>query len=466
MGNKRDDEEYLPERRAPRRRSERDRELERPVQRGYQGPPRSQRQVPPPRRRSRSENVDRQGSYSDLPERQDRSHNYSKTQRPRSSGRYDEDYDQYYVNDEVTYDDDFDEFQTNRRMQPRSSPSSYVLEDEEVPRKRRKKRSSWPTLLSGCALGILFVILAIGIVVVVVLRGAQGQGLPPVPGFGNSGVSKAFTKEENVNIPLTALSQIILCNKTGNVTLKVDNQVTQPTITTKKTVHATSQSEADQKFSQLAVQVQPPTSALSCTTNATGSTSDVTPTATPVATTASSATALIVNTIFPTGSSTVNSVDISISLPQSILPADNPSMQINVESSGNIVLDGLSGTMNIKGGIGTVSVQHSVLADGSRISAHGKVSFSGFLNIPPTTAPNFILQSEYGITVTLPSNANVVLDANTNVGTVKSDFNTPIPAGNGPVNYRGPLNPDSAFQSQATLVLDVSTGDVIINKAA
>ncbi len=148
-------------------------------------------------------------------------------------------------------------------------------------------------------------------------------------------------------------------------------------------------------------------------------------------------------------------------------------MLVNIEAPiGDITLDGLGGLLNIRGSNGNVNVNHAILLDGSHIeTGQGNVTFNGLLVVPTDgqTPARYMISSEQGmIDVTLPGNTNVILDTNTNVGNIHSEFNAPIQGGgsNG-VNYYGPLDTTTAATTTPTAVLsiDVSSGNVNIHKA-
>ncbi len=152
--------------------------------------------------------------------------------------------------------------------------------------------------------------------------------------------------------------------------------------------------------------------------------------------------------------------------------ANGPSTSVDVEAPiGDINVDGLSGVLNIRGGTGNVTVKHAILVDGSHIeTAQGNVAFNGFLAAPQTDngkGAQYIIQSEHNVDVTLPGNTNVILDANTNVGKISSDFPINVTNANGAMSYNGPLNTtaSTSTQSSSTLVLDVSTGNVTIHRS-
>src|SRR5581483_140917 len=139
-------------------------------------------------------------------------------------------------------------YPSSRPPQPRYT-SRYVR-----PQRQPRKRRVWPFVLAGCALGIFSTVLAAAVIVFLTIRSAQGGGLSALPGIG----TKTFPKEHTQDIPLATVSQIQVCDKVGNVTIKVDPNATKTTDTTKKIVHESSQSAADQEFQRISIEVQPP----------------------------------------------------------------------------------------------------------------------------------------------------------------------------------------------------------------
>jgi hypothetical protein len=361
------------------------------------------------------------------------------------------------------YDDEYDSYPRRRPYPPRPRPR---------PRPRRRRRV-WPALLTGCLLGVLLVVLvAAAVVVFAAFRASQGQGIGIGP-IGNN--PRTFTHEDTTRVPLSALSEIQICDKIGNISVKVDPNATMATVTSKKIVHKNTQSDADQEFGHIAVEVQPPgtiTNPLTCTKPQVTPTISPSPTAS--TTTGNTNNTLTINVTQPDSDSFLrtsnDAVDLSLTLPQKVLPQEVTSMLLDIEAPvGNITVDGVSGLLQVNGGTGNVAVSHAVLAPGSQIAtAQGNVSFNGWLLPPdtPDTNARYVLQSEKGdIDITLPGNTNITLDANTNVGAVHSEFPITVDNNGGPVNYHGPLNSNAASQAGATLYLDVSTGNIVIHKS-
>ena len=352
------------------------------------------------------------------------------------------------------------------------------------PRLRRKRRL-WPIFLTGCALGIVSVVLAAAVVVILTIHSvSKGGSLGNIPVLGGA---KPFSKEETQTVSLATLSQVIVCDRVGNVTARVDPAASTTTITTKKTVRATGQADAEQEFGRISVEVQPPgtiNKPLAClkpqATATAGTTANSTPgttnsTSTPGATDTGGTTVgtsggntLTVNVTFPTTDTVSDAVDVNITVPQSVVQSNGPTMLVSIEAPlGTIHVDGLSGVLNLKGGIGDIMVKHAVLAVGSRLATtQGNVTFDGLLAAPldTTTQGRYVLESERAIDVTLPASTNVTLDANTNAGTINSDFDIKVTNNGGAASYHGPLNTSTTATASAVLQLDVGTGNITIHK--
>lgn len=370
------------------------------------------------------------------------------------------------------------------RKTPRITPNEYEEYDEYAyqgrPRRHPplrsrppRRRRVWPLLLAGCGVGVFCTVVAAAIVVFLAIRTTQGgtlKGLPGVPG------TQTFTQDSTQAVPLSTITQMQVCDKIGNVTIAVDPNMsgaTGATVTTRKTVLATTKADADQQFQHIGVEIQPPgtiTNALGCPQQTTAATP------TPSAST-NSATALTVNITIPDSSgllhSSSDSVDVSIVIPPAVLPQDGPTMLLDVEAPvGKVTVNGLGGVLNIRGSTGDVVVNNAILADGSHIeTGQGNITFNGKLVTPPAGSdsknpPRFVIQSERGnIDVTLPVATAVTLDANTNIGSINSEFAINVQNSSGSATYHGPLNSAIGATPSATLVLDVSTGNVTIHKA-
>jgi hypothetical protein len=311
----------------------------------------------------------------------------------------------------------------------------------------------------GCAGGIVILVAAAAITVFLTIRSATGGSIIPVAGNPTT-----YTQQSQPQpIPISTITQMQLHNQIGNITITVDPSATTPTITTLKKVKAASSADANKEFDNISVQVQPVGTTLSVT-------------------------ATVPNTGNIFGSHN-DSVDLTITLPpQSVNPTTSgigasPTPTLSTASAitpltlnadlsiGDIEVDGLSGVLQLKDDVGNIKVEHALLSDGSHLgTSTGNVIFNGNVDTRPVannSTPRYKLQSETGsIDVTLPGDASIILDANTNAGTITSDFPISVqPSGNS-ANYYGPLNSNSTpDSSQPVLTLDVGTGNITLHRA-
>src|SRR2546421_4565912 len=345
-----------------------------------------------------------------------------------------------------------------RRPLPSSQPRQHSPQPRHDPRPR-KRRSAWPWLLMGCAGGIVILVAAAAITVFLTVRSATGGGI--IPGAGNPTTYTQQSQPQPVQI--STITQMQVHNQIGNITITVDPGATTPTIVTLKKVKAASSDEANKEFGNISVQVQP-----------TGSTLSVT------------ATVPDTGSIFGSHN---DSVDLTITLPpQSVNPTAtsigaSPTPTLSTESAttpltlnadlsiGDIRVDGLSGILQLKDDVGNITVGHATLSDGSHLqTGTGNLTFNGNVDATPAannSTPRYKLQSETGnIDVTLPGDTNIILDANTNAGTITSDFPISVQTSGNSANYYGPLNSNSTPGStQPVLTLNVGTGNVILHRA-
>ncbi len=131
----------------------------------------------------------------------------------------------------------------------------------------------------------------------------------------------------------------------GNITITVDPDATQATVTTVKKVKASSNDDANKEFGNVAVQVQPPPG-----TPASG-------------TLTVSATVPDVGGILGTHN---DSVDLTITLPPSAIAqagnASTPPLTLAADTSiGNVTVNGLNGVLGIKDNIGNITVNNATL---------------------------------------------------------------------------------------------------------
>jgi hypothetical protein len=349
-----------------------------------------------------------------------------------------------------------------RPRRPLPSPQPRPRHRSPQPRqyeRPRKRRSVWPWLLMGCAGGIVILVAAAAVTILLTIRSATGGSIIPVAGNPTT-----YTQQSQPQpVQLSTITQMQVHNQIGNITITVDPAATTPTIVTLKKVKAASSDAANKEFANISVQVQPTGSSL-----------------------------IVTATVPDTGNifgSHNDSVDLTITLPpQSVNPtatsigvsptptsstasATSP-LALNADVSiGDIAVDGLSGVLQLKDDVGNIKVDHATLSDGSHLeTGTGNVTFNG--NVDPTPAtnnstPRYKLQSETGnIDVTLPGDANIILDANTNAGNITSDFPITVKPSDNSANYYGPLNSNSTSGStQPVLTLDVSTGNISLHRA-
>ncbi len=420
--------------------------------------------------------------------------------RPEDEARRRRRRDEAYHEDEEAYADEYDDGEyeyeegpsARRQVRPRAqqrlrqTPArqrSYAPQPQRratsnlVRRPRpRRRRSVWPVLLGGCALGVVFAVAAAAVIIFLTIRTAQ-TGSVPIIGGAIGGPTQAFTSDTTQTLTLSSIMQLQVCNKIGDVSIVVDPTANAGSITTTKVVHASSKTGADAEFGRINVSVQQPATGLQSLTCAatTSATPATTPVAVPTATVASTAagSALLVNTTIPDSDGLIHgsgdAVNIKITLTQQLFASATSPLQMNIQAAlGNVNIDGVSGILNIIGNIGNVSVTKATLISGSKIGTdQGDVTFNGIIAAPSdaTTQASFVLNSGKGkMDVTLAGNPNVILSTYTNGGTIHSDFPINVTTSNGSANYRGPLNATAGTQSSAVLTIDVSAGDIYIHK--
>ncbi len=374
-------------------------------------------------------------------------------------------------------------YETEQRATRRTRSSDDY--DDEPPRRRaqrRRRQSAWPAILGGCAIGILLVVVAAVVVVFIALRSTQSglPGIGNIPGVGG-GSSQTFQHKDVQTVPMTTLSSLQVCDKIGTISIAVDPTAPsgQVQVKTTKIVHAANDAAANQEFSRITIEAQPPTgitNPLACTRTVPTPTSPGTSGSSTPATPTTGNSALVVNVTFPDSTGLVNTasdvVDMQITFPANLAAATSSAtpLFLNVQDAlGDINIDGLQGVLAVKGSSGNIKVTRAMLLSGSDIeTGQGNVTFNGSLLLPTdtTASATYILQSEQGkLDVTLPLNTAVILDASSNVGSIQgSDFTINIKGNGGPATYRGALN--SGASLKAVLTLDVSIGDITLHKAA
>jgi hypothetical protein len=339
-------------------------------------------------------------------------------------------------NDDYGYDDEYDDERFYRAQG----------------RKRlRRRRRTWPILLLGCFGGVLLVFVAAAIVIfLAVSRTVSSVPLPgvdssTVPVIGGNNPS-TFTRTDVQSVPISGnIAQVQVHNQIGNVTLSTDpNAQRVIKVTALKRVKAANESAAQSDFNSMQVQASVDRDTHILTVSATAPSSN--------------------------GSLLGNhndTIDLSIVFPPASLSNGSSPVTLNIATSvGNVQVSGLNGMMTVKDNIGNVTVQQAHLFDGSHLeTGTGDVTFNGSLDTTLNPQANYKFQCEVGnLNVTLPSTTNVTLDANTNVGTIKSAFPINAQSSDGSASYYGPLIPNASPAPTVTLVLDVSSGNVVIQK--
>jgi hypothetical protein len=420
----------------------------------------------PPRERPRQTHDfhERPDPYDEIDERYHQQHRMSRRSREEAEARlrqrpHQPNYSRDEVNDVYMHpqqryrpivDPEIQEFDRRAvRPRPRTRPQTT-----QFPEKRQRR--GWSTLLFGCIGGMMTLALIVGVIAFVLLRSVPLN----IGGIGKTSFSKQLAQQ---SLPITAnVTQLQIHNRVGNITIMVDPNATQGTLTGTMKVQAGSNSDADKEFGRIKVDVSP----------------------------SSDQNALIVNATVPdtsggllAGSS--DSVDLTIVLPLSVNP--NPPFKLGISAdiaaAGNISVQNFNGLLTLTDNTGNISVKGGLQAEGSCLQTHvGSITFEGSLTIgttadtgliPCTTNttqnphPWFAMKSGTGnVNVTLSAETtNLNLDVSTNNGKIISgEFSLNIQQNSdGSASYYGPLTPGTS--PTALLALTVSTGNINLHKA-
>jgi len=313
-----------------------------------------------------------------------------------------------------------------------------------------KRRNPWTCLLAGCA-GAVLTIIIIGVAGTFLLARSLPSG-----GFGSSGNS-TYTSSKQQQLSFSDIKQVQVHNQIGDVSISVDPNAAMATVTTVKKVKTANSAEASKEFERISVQVQ----------------SQGAPENT-----------LAVNINIPDTSGNIlgkasDTVDVIIMLPPGVSSNISAPLAVNVENSvGNVLISGLNAMLIVKDDIGNVTVHQTRLVDGSHLeTGTGDIIFDGNLDTSSSASANpctnpagsshpmYKIQSEQGnVDVTLPVTTNVILDANVNVGMIKSEFDINVTNTDGSPNYCGPLSSNPLTPPGGVLVLDVSSGNIDLHK--
>jgi hypothetical protein len=371
--------------------------------------------------------------------------------------------------------------QGSSRRTRRVGDLSPVPDSAELVPSKPRKRKVWPIFLIGCVAGAVSLVLAATIIVLMAIHSLRSDlNLPSgkdVPG-----------KPEIQTIPLSTLSQLLVCDAAGDIALGVDpnpNATSASVKTTKIALNTTDQNDANQKVGQVVVSVEgqsssPAQQPLTCQKAST----NTAPTSNPTTAPSADNTVLSVNVSFPPDQAgkTVK-VDVAILLPQSIVQAQAstnafPSTLVSIrDDMGKINIDGgnIKGIMQIHESSGDITVRNWILVDGSRLEAGGKLTFDGL--IWQAAAPSNVnkratmfFSGASLIDLTLPEAAPVIIDAtvNTRVGKIDSENSIQVvDEGNGSHTYYGPFNPKMPPADGTTapkLTLQATNGNISMHK--
>lgn len=358
--------------------------------------------------------------------------------------------------------EEYDEYEQDRAYGAARQRRGQHSRVPQYQRRRRRGRAG-ARILTGC-LGALLAL------VVIVVVGAYYllHNTPLGQNFGKT----AYTQQVSQTVALGNASELIVKNQIGNVSISVGGSASDASVTSIRTVQASSQSDADSQFSKITV-----------------STQQIIQGADP-ACTASSCVLITVALPRNTGSSDLfgsgnsSSLDLNLILPTSFNSSD-PAKPNTLDAStiaGDLTVGGFSGILNLTGNSGKISLTHTLIFAGTCLQTmQGDITIgqgSIFdLNQPSDQIPCssttssgvhawFTITSGRGnVDITLTtSSTNLLLDANTNNGKISDDFGVNIPNNSdGTASYHGPLVPNGT--PTASLYVLTSTGNIGIHQA-
>lgn len=259
------------------------------------------------------------------------------------------------------------------------------------------------------------------------------------------------SKIEMTTIPMAAMKQVYICDKTGDVTLRADSQAKDVTMEVKRTIYVQGSSNTSSRFQALTVSTQNIASSPCGWLPKTGNGST-----------------LVVSANSPDDGNILKShrdaIHLTIVFPSSMVDSASPP-SVRIEAGNNIALQGFAGNLTLLSAAGNVQVKNMSLASNSMLHAQaGDIVFSGSLfgsNIQD------VFQSDTGnISLTLPAATNVSVDANAPTGNIENTFSpNSVNQGVAGATIKGPLNPAKSNITPGLLKLMASTGDIVINKA-
>lgn len=331
-------------------------------------------------------------------------------------------------------------------------------------RRRRRGKRVFSTLLTGCLGGAITLLIVAAVLAFLLIHNTPlGQNL---------GITKATYKQASQQaLEIGAVSQLIVKNQAGNISVSIDPNANSASLSSVKHVQADSQSAANTQFKQIV---------LTTSTIARGADSACLV-----------ASCLLVNATTPTpatggglfGGSNGDSIDLTIVLPTSFNSFDpkSPNIISANDNAGNISVSSFNGMLDLSGNVSNITVTHTLIFAGTCLQTlHGNITVnqasifdlaspSKLIPCNNTTSndpnhPWFSVKSGVGnVEITLTTNlSNLLLDANTNRGTITDDFNLAISNNDDSATYHGPLVPNTT--PKASLYVAASTGNIVLHK--
>ncbi len=406
----------------------------------------------------------------------------SYVQPPARRGRYDDEYDDYggyddYEEQATIYSDE-DSYEQprphDRSAQAERRRRLAELPDPELPRKRRRGRGIFSTILIGCLGGIITLAVVIGLMTFLILHNTS---LGTTLNIGKSPYHLATSQ----TLSLGNATQLIVQNQVGNISVQGNANATGATLESVKTVEASSQSDADQQFKQITLTVSSVTHTINPTCLATSSP------------------CLLISVMLPggqhtgpLGSSSSDTVDLTITLPATftqLSQTGTPATIAASTTSGTISVDKFNGILDLSGSNGTVNiaVTNSLIFAGTCLqTTNGNVTIGqqSLFDLNSADAPTYVPCSNTQIQSGQPwyvvktdvgnlhislnakvgtSQFDLKLEAYDNQGKITNTFGLPVTTNSdGSLQCIGSLNPDTT--PVALLYVDASTGNIQVDK--
>jgi hypothetical protein len=345
-----------------------------------------------------------------------------------------------------------------------ASPERRRRSEHRHHHRRERRGRVFSTLFTGCLGGLITLLVVAAVLAFLILHNTPlGQHL---------GVTTTVVNQppQTQTLALNNATQLIVKDQTGNVSVSVDQNASVATLTSVKHVQASSQSDANNQFKQISLSVKALTQGAdpSCI--------------------ASSCLLITATTPVPSnggilGGGNGDSIDLTITLPpgfNSPEPGSPDTISVSADA-GNVSVNGFNGVLNLNGNAGNITVAHSLIFASTCIQTlHGDIniaqqsifdltSSSSLVPCSNTSStdphrPWFNVKSGVGnVTITLTTNLNnLLLDANTNDGTIAGDFNLPVTVSDNSYSYHGPIIPNT--NPTASLYVATSTGNIVLHK--